>query len=448
MTSYAESGIKIRNNHIIISDAEKLQSPGWDGLVYAAVFGDRDTKIQTRWAIGEVARLRGIKPASINALYRARGRGDIDDTFTVPALNLKGMAYDSARAIFAVMVKHAIGTVIFELAKSEMEYTAQSPEEYTTVILAAAVREGYRGPIFLQADHTQLKAKSPGVAADNEKARLEHHIKRCVRADFFNIDIDGSTLVDLSLPDIGAQQASNIEWTSLLTRYIRDIQPVGLPISVGGEIGHIGDKNSTVEEFEVFMQGLKKQLGDHEGLSKVSVQTGTSHGGVVSANGTLGKMKVDFSVLEGTTKAGKKYELGGSVQHGASTLPDSEFHLFPSCQTLEIHLATGWQNILFDSRDFPKMLKKDIYQTLLRTKSDDTLTDAQFLYKNRKRAWGDFKQATWDIEEEVRASLRSEVAHKATTIFAALNIRDTLPLAIKFALYHNHLHSVHDYQGD
>ncbi|MEI6690302.1 MAG: class II fructose-bisphosphate aldolase [bacterium] len=449
MTSYADAGLKIRNNHVVIVEPTKLRSRGWDAIIYAAVFGDRETKIQTRWVIGEVARLRGVRVASINALYKARARQELDDNFTVPAINLRGLVYDSARAIFSTMNKHAIGAVIFELSAGEMEYTAQTPEEYATVVLAAAVREGFRGPVFLQADHTQLRASSAGVAQENEKSRLQHHIKRCIRAGFFNIDIDASTLVDTTLPSIVAQQQANVDWTVRLARYVRDSQPVGLSISIGGEIGHIGDKNSTVEDFSTFITGVNEILGKNmEGISKVSVQTGTSHGGVVNKDGTLAKMTIDFDVLKDITVAGKKYEVGGSVQHGASTLPDSEFHLFPKAKTLEIHLATGWQNILFDSPNFPKDLKNKIYTHLLTTKKDNTQTDAQHIYKSRKRAWGDFKQEIWDIDTDTKAKLRDSIAKKADKIFSALNIAHTLSVTSYYALIENRVHTYREYQGD
>jgi len=168
MISYDDVGLKVRNHHILIVDPSKLRSKEWDELVYAAIFGDHETRIQSRYIINEVARLTGVYKASINTLYKARGRGELRDNYTVPALNLRGLPYDSARAIFSLMVKNQIGAVIFELAKSEMDYTAQSPEEYATVIAAAGIREGYRGPIFLQADHTQLKPQSPGIAKEDE----------------------------------------------------------------------------------------------------------------------------------------------------------------------------------------------------------------------------------------------------------------------------------------
>lgn len=448
MISYHDLGLKLHNNRVMVEDATLLTSSTWDKLVYTSVFGDVETRIQTRWVIGEVARLRGIYTSSIHNLYHARSTGEIPDNFTVPALNLRGLGYDSARAIFKAMVKDQVGAVIFELAASEMEYTAQSPEEYVTVVLAAAVRESYQGPVFVQADHTQLRAQNPGVAKEGEAGRLESHIIRCLDAGFFNIDIDASTLVDLSRQTIAEQQASNIDWTARLTKLVRSKQPSGVTVSIGGEIGHIGDQNSTVDEFVEFMHGLSAKLGEIDGIVKVSVQTGTSHGGVVHKDGTLGKMDVDFALLKNITKAGKKYGVGGSVQHGASTLPDSDFALFPRHHTLEIHLATGWQNLLLDSKSFPSALKRQMYKALLKNNQSPGLTDAQYLYKERKRLWGKYKQAIWDIEESSKHELRQELTLRAEQVFAKLGVAKTQELIQNYAIKNNKPRSIRNYQGD
>ena len=53
-----------------------------------------------------------------------------------------------------------------------------------------------------------------------------------------------------------------------------------------------------------------------------------------------------------------QYGLSGAVQHGASTLPDEAFDRFPAMGTAEIHLATGFQNIIYDSSQFPQRFER------------------------------------------------------------------------------------------
>jgi hypothetical protein len=119
---------------------------------------DVETKKKLHKKILDLAYKKGVYPASIHELYIARGRGELNG-FTVPAVNLRIMTYDLARALFRVGKKNNAGAFIFEIAKSEMGYTNQPPVEYASVILAAAMKEGYTGPVFIQADHTQANHK-------------------------------------------------------------------------------------------------------------------------------------------------------------------------------------------------------------------------------------------------------------------------------------------------
>ena len=176
-----------------------------------------------------------------------------------------------------------------------------------------------------------------------------------MNAGFYNIDIDASTLVDIEKPGLLDQQEVNGRVTAAMTKFIRNIEPEGVTISTGGKIGEIGHSNSTIGDLGAFMQQYNNNLGKGvKGISKISIQTGTTHGGVVLPDGSIAKIQLDFNTLEKLSKlARQEYGMGGAVQHGASTLPDEMFDLFPKRGTLEVHLATGFQNIIFDSASFP-----------------------------------------------------------------------------------------------
>src|SRR5512136_1815281 len=150
--------VAIRRGRLVVKDEARLPDR-MNGLAYEAVFGDAQSKAAARWLIWEVAQALGIRPASIHELYMARGRGDCGCAFTVPAINLRMLTYDSARAVFRAARKLNAGALIFEIARSEMGYTDQRPAEYTTSVLAGAIKEGFRGPVFIQGDHFQAGAK-------------------------------------------------------------------------------------------------------------------------------------------------------------------------------------------------------------------------------------------------------------------------------------------------
>src|SRR3990167_9213967 len=369
----------LKDGGVDIINASVFREQILDRLIFNAVFNeDKEIKGNCRWLIKSAALSLGLRPASIQELYEAMGRGEYKG-FTVPAINIRGLSYDVARAVVRASKKNNMGAFIFEIAKSEIGYTEQSPAEYSTVMIASALREGYKGPIFIQGDHYQISAKKYAGDKNKELSGLKKLIKDSISAGFYNIDIDSSTMVDLSKSDLNEQQRLNYEIDADMTAYIRELQPKGVTVSVGGEIGEVGGKNSTAEELKVFMDNylntLKKK-GNIKGISKISIQTGTTHGGVPLPDGTVAKVKLDFDTLEKLSKiAREEYRLSGAVQHGASTLPDEAFDRFPKTGTAEVHLATGFQNMIYDSRNLPSDLRKEIYRYLKETSAEDKKPD-------------------------------------------------------------------------
>lgn len=407
---------------------------GISALVEDAVFGSDDgVKEESRRTIRVLASGQGIYLASMQGFYEKRGQG-LHPGVTVPAINIRGITYHVARAVFRAALEDKVGPFIFEIARSEIGYTAQRPGEYAVCVLAAAVREGYKGPVFIQGDHFQVNAGKFKTDPQSELNAIKELIQEAVDAGFYNIDIDASTIVDLSLPTIEEQQEGNCRATVDLTRFIRGIEPEGMVVSIGGEIGEVGGTNSTVEDLRAFMSGYQRLLGPNvKGLSKLSVQTGTTHGGVVMPDGSIASVKIDFNTLEQLSRvAREEYGMGGAVQHGASTLPDEAFDRFPQVDTLEVHLATGFQNIIYDSEHFPGGLLSAIYKHLSEKYAGERKqgeTEEQFIYKTRKKAFGDFKREMWNLPEENLSGLRETLQGRFSLLFRKLNVIDTAGLA-------------------
>lgn len=417
-----------------LRDEAQLRNTLIDRLVYTATFTEDDElKKEVQLLIRALAEYLHCAPHSIHDLYIAAGRNEVGG-FTVPAMNVRTLIYDFAQTVFRLAQQHNIGPFVFEIARSEQEYTDQHPMEFVTSILAGAIKTGYNGPVFLQGDHYQFKPAKFRENREGEIERIKSIIKESVDAGFYNIDIDASTLVDLSKTDLNEQQKDNYEMTASMTEYIRSIQPEGITVSVGGEIGHIGGVNSTVADFRTFMDGYLKHLPQGmTGISKVSVQTGTSHGGTVLPDGTIADVNLDFSILKTIGECARnEYHIGGPVQHGASTLKDQYFTEFPHVYTLEIHLATEFQNIIY--AHLPHDVKGEIETWIkenLANEREDGWNDGQFVYKLKKKAWGPFKQVMWDLEESEKQPILAALESKLTTYFQALNIFNTKDVVLK-----------------
>ncbi len=450
--------IEIRDGDVKVLAPSLIRGPLIDRLTHTAVFHEKsEMRATARWIIKMVAPQLGIYLASIAPFYQAMGQGKVSG-FTVPAVNIRGMAYDSARALFRAANQNSVGAFILEIAKSEMGYTHQSPAEYAAVMTAAAIAENFSGPLFIQGDHFQVNLKKFKEDPKKEVDGLRKLIKEAIIAGFFNIDIDSSTLVDLDRATLIEQQRDNFEVGARLTQTVRDLEPEGMTISVGGEIGEVGGKNSTVEEAEVYIQNYVAALGvttsdigtptakpnKKMGMSKISVQTGTSHGGIPMPDGSVAKVKLDFDVLEKISKVVReKYGLSGAVQHGASTLPPELFDRFPSTGTAEIHLATEFQNMIYEQ--LPTAFKETIYSYLHETCKDEMKagqTDEQFLYKTRKKALGPFKKEFWGLSDETRQVIGHQLEEKFSALFNKLKVNGTraiirqyvTPVPVSFSL--------------
>ena len=420
-------------------DQVKVKKNNIDTLVELAVFGaDNQMREEHQRIIREMALTRGIFPANIQGLYEAAGKG-LYSGITVPAINIRGITYHVARAVFRAAMKDEVGAFIFEIARSEMGYTLQSPGEYATCILAAAIREGLKGPVFIQGDHFQVRRRMYREDPEAELKEIRELIQESVGAGFLNIDIDASTLVDLDKPGLEEQQSMNTQVTAEMTGFIRSIEPEGTTVSIGGEIGEIGKGNSTVGDLRAFMDGYLSRLSPNvRGISKISVQTGTAHGGVVLPDGSMAQVNLDFKTLEELSEvAREEYGMGGAVQHGASTLPDEAFDMFPQAGTVEVHLATGFQNLIYDSPYFPKDLLDEIYKYLADKYNNERKqgeTEEQFMYKTRKKAFGDFKKEMWHLPEQNLSDIMGELENRFSLIFHKLNVVNTTDLINKFVV--------------
>src|SRR5690349_8698283 len=424
-------------DRLVVDDEAAFRGDVIRDLAWTAAFAtDEPTIAAAQWLVREAARELGAHSASIQDLYMARSRGEVSG-FTVPAINIRAQTFDMARTVYETAAAADVGAVILELARSEQTYTFQRPVDYATAVLAGAVAAGWRGPVFLQGDHYQFNAKKYATDPEAMTEEIRRACRLAIDAGYRNIDIDSSTLVDLSFPSRDQQQHENYTRAAELTALIRSLETDGVTVSVGGEIGEVGKENSNEEELLAYLDGyhaeLERRAPGAVGISKVSVQTGTSHGGVPLPDGSVAQVKLDFDVLRRLGEVAREHGLAGAVQHGASTLPDELFHRFPAVETAEIHLATGFQNALYEHPAFPADLHKKIeawvFENALDERKPDQ-TDEQFVYTSRKKAIGPFKRELWELptKDEILAAQRRKIAF----LFTELGVNGSRPMVDRY----------------
>ncbi|HNK64317.1 MAG TPA: class II fructose-bisphosphate aldolase [Anaerolineales bacterium] len=432
-----ENSLSVEGTTVRVLDESKFRK-NVGKLVERSALASDSSAGWSRFLVRAAALELGVYPASIHELYMARGRGDAPMTFTTPAFNLRALSHHAARAMFRAANKINAGAFIFELARSEMSYTDQRPSEYATNILGAAIAEGYTGPVFIQGDHFQVSAKKYKADAEAELKAVRDLSIEAMAAGFYNIDVDTSTLVDIHLPTVEEQQALNSQLSAELSAFIRNNEPAGVTISIGGEIGEVGTNNSTEPELRAYMDAykveLQKLVPGKPGLSKISVLTGTSHGGTVLPDGSIAEVTIAFDVLRDLSRVSRKeYGMGGTVQHGASTVPEENFNKFVQNEAIEVHLATNFATMFFDN--IPAEFKQEMYAWLDVNAAADRksgMTDEQFYYKTRKNAIGPFKAKSYALPAEALEKLGKAWEAQFDKLFNLLGLKDTKQFTGKF----------------
>ena len=281
-----------------------------------------------------------------------------------------------ARTVFETASAADVGAVILELARSEQTYTFQRPIDYATAVLAGAIAAGWRGPVFIQGDHYQFNAKK--YAADPEA--MTEEIRRACRlaidAGYRNIDIDSSTLVDLSKATVDEQQHENYVRAAELTALIRSLET-----RRGHDQRRRRDRRGRQGELE---RGRARRLprrlpgASSSGARRApsaSARSASRRGRPTAASrcptAPWPRSSWTSTSSAASARSPERYGLAGAVQHGASTLPDDLFHRFPAVETAEIHLATGFQNALYEHPAFPAELHREIEAWVFENAQDE-----------------------------------------------------------------------------
>lgn len=342
----------------------------------ASVNDSKEIKDESIKIINKLAEIYKIKTGSNYDFYQKKKNGEYE-FFTVPAINSRMITLHTVRSAVKVAENLKLPHLIFELALSEMGYTGQDKQEYVALVKSAYISLGIKDKtIYLQADHYQLDPKKYEENSIVEIERIKNLIQKAVEAGVYNIDIDTSKFetIDNNKTD-KENQFLNAKLTADLLYFVRNLEKemnLGLTISIGGEVGEVGGGNTKYPQVNAYLEVLKEELEKKEevnnsikGLDKVSINVGSAHGGVLGPDGKpLEIVPLDFQAhhdvyMKAVDPISKQKKVL-SVQHGASTLPKNYFPLFPAMHVAEVHLATGFQNIVWEvlKKEDKKLFKK------------------------------------------------------------------------------------------
>ncbi len=447
LIQYGLKGAQIKGKDLVITDGKAFVSCLPTLAANVADFGEKtapnDVRTLSTWIISRAAQKMGVKVNSPQEAYIAIAEGKAPKRFTIPAVNVRADVLDMSRALFRAAIDNNVGALIIELARSESGYTNQTPMEFAAVVQAAAIMEGFKGPLFLQGDHIQLKAKA--VRAGGEQATRELAAHRQLIIDFLkngtgSIDLDMSPFelrdrTELSHKD---QQAENAQLTAGKIKEVRELEGnLGLEWNtlLGGETGEVGKQDTSMEDLRAYAEGIQENLQSLGvdpalGIRKIAVANGSAHGGIIGPDGKpLDDVKINFNVLRMATEFGRKFGWAGSVQHGASTLPESMFRTFVEYGAVEVHLATGFQNQLFDIAFARVPGFMDMTYAFLDANFSgeykESKTQDQNWYSTRKKFLGPNKWGIWTLPESVRAEIAEAWYKQFGFLFTELKVVDT-----------------------
>jgi hypothetical protein len=102
--------------------------------------------------------------------------------------------------------------------------------------------------------------------------------------------------------------------------------------------------------------------------------------------------------------------------------------MFPKVGAAEIHLATGFQNIIYDSPSLPNAFREEVYGFVKKEFAGERKegeTEEQFIYNTRKKALGPLKKKWWDLPGDVKSRIMKELEERFALLFHKLKVVGT-----------------------
>lgn len=410
--------LAVHGNRVDIVDADELREV-IDTLVYNALFHENERlRYYLAWLLRRTAAGLAIYPASLHGLYRLAALGKTP-AFTAPAFNLRLLSYDAARSCFRAMNESQAGAVIFDLASDELD-GAIGPLEYATCVLGAAIREGYRGPVFMEGDAREQRASDESAHGD-EIDRLKGLADELLADGYFNLEFDLSPVEDLTAGNpVLAEQVGTMDAAELAS-YVRRIEPPGVDTSIGVRLAQRGDAQDLILRLRAFLEGFATEFttraGRVAGIACADIEVAGGAGLEVA--------------VEATQVARREFGVAGTVRYrnGAQIGPQLE-HL-PALDLSGVHLESRYEDLLLEHPAFPAEIRQAMAHWIDENLGSQRRAEsaALFYQRMRWRALPAFRQQLWDMDGAVRERLSADLQTRLAEDFGRLRVNNTLRLA-------------------
>lgn len=323
--------------------------------------------------------------------------------------------------------------IIFEIAKSEVGYTDQSPEEYISIVKSLAKEINFNTPYCIHGDHITISENTPDAIRSAEDL-----IRKEIEAGFTSFAIDASHNFNIEAETTREQLADNIEITTRIAKLIKRLmaekgkkrENYGLEVEVG-EIGKIDPETgeqelTTVDEAVTFIKALNEN-GVYPDL--IAINNGTVHGNVYDAEGNIVPL-LGIDGLRTREVANAIASLGVQIaQHGITGTPLELIHKLIDAGIVKGNVATNWQNIALDNMPFDLVKKMENwtmenYAVKVRAKKQ-SISDKEIIGKNIKYGIRVFKNEIANIDDEYKQKIYDASKKSAIEFIEAFNGRES-----------------------
>jgi len=393
-----------------------------DALIQTALFAEsEEVKSFTRWLIRETGKQIGNFPASLHPLYQtlADDSENVSHQYVIPSIDISGMTYEMARAVYRARQRTDTGPVIFELNDSDQMADATPLSDYTVSVIAAAIKEQHAengwGPIFLKRN-LKVNIDRSSEELEGKLRELTDTIDRTLDAGIYNISIDAS-VPDGDDNTVEPDPTENARITAELVRYIRSKEPKNTPVTVSGTLTISENLTIAPKQLRTFLQEFQQQISSEEaekdvrGIATVSIRRSNNSADNSGSDGKLVWSDSNKDMLTNLSNiAREEFALFGIVPRDIPQLSEQSLSDLSDENVTELQYSRDFQNFILNHPRFPRHLGKQI-QTSSQEKNGVSL-----------------KKHLWEIEPHLLGIIMRDLEEEFVTLFDRLGIHHTSKL--------------------